>query len=150
MNLTKTVCPLFFAITSIYTNAYASFITADKHTATLSVKEIIMPGTSQSGPVTCHSSLANCLVTLKWSTSTEGWIVLLNNSRYPAYNVTASLPAAWANTVVQTTFCNYEIPVQGSCTLKFKAIYSQNFSKETIPVKGSNTNTVYFDMEVTP
>jgi hypothetical protein len=146
MNLIKSTCALFVAVASISSNIQATSIKGAE-TTNISIKQIVMPGSS--GLVSCHNTLANCLVSLKFVNPNEGWIVLLNNSRVDARNVKATLPPDWGSSVIPTTTCDV-IRVGQSCTLKFIAAVSSPLSRQTIPVKGDNTTTVFFDMEVIP
>lgn len=149
MNLIKSTCTLFVAIAALSSNIHAASINTSNETANISIKQLVMPGYVSSGLVSCHNTLMNCLVSLRFANPTEGWILLLNNSAVDAQNVTATLPPEWEGNVIQTTSCNV-IKARSSCRLAFKAAVSLPQSKKTIPVKGTNTTTVFFDMEVIP
>lgn len=145
MNLIKSACSLFVTITLASVTLQAAPLNTGNEIANISIKQIVMSGTS--GWVSCHNSLANCLVSLKYTNPTEGWVTILNNSGVVATNVKATLPPTWAGNVIPKSTCDV-IKVGQSCTLNFIANVSTPLAKETIPVKGDNTTTVFFDMEV--
>lgn len=104
---------------------------------------------SSSGVISCHNTfyntLANCLVTLDAMLENTGYVEITNTSRVTAYNIKATLPSNWSD-VINTSVCSSVGPRQ-VCRLEFRP-GSMLHPITTIPVAGTNTNTVYFDMQV--
>ncbi|KTD44922.1 hypothetical protein [Legionella quateirensis] len=119
--------------------------------AQLSIQAVIAPSNPGSGLVSCRNTLANCLVTMTFTNPNTGYVNILNYSKIDALNVMATLPADWNGDVVQTSICEV-LKAGESCSLIFELSSSASspHSLRTIPVKGSNTTTIFFDMIVTP
>lgn len=108
-------------------------------------------------PVVCrsdHSSslsaaLENCLVTLiSGSSPNIGTVIITNTSNVTAVQVNATLPNDWTNVSTTRSGCDSVAP-GGSCQIDFSAAAnSVTHPRATIPVKGANTNRVFFDMVV--
>lgn len=150
MNLIKSTCALIVAITSISSNIEAAAVNASNETANISIKQIIMPQTVNSGFVSCHNTLANCLVTLTFINPNQGSVTILNSSAVVAHEVRAILPADWVGKVLPMTTCNV-IEAGRDCTLIFQpSSTTTQLTRQTIPIQGRDTTRVYFDMEVIP
>lgn len=111
--------------------------------------KVIMSGTSEAGLIPCHNTFANCLVTLIGNTMNEGFVVIFNSSTVTVHNVKATLPASWGTDVVETSLspCT-DLEPEGNCEFRFQSVANTPHAKATIPVKGDNTTTVFFDMKV--
>ncbi|MBL7481638.1 hypothetical protein [Legionella bononiensis] len=119
--------------------------------AKLSIQAVIVPSNPESGLISCRNTLANCLVTMTFTNPNRGYVTILNSSNINALNVMATLPEDWNGDVVQVSTCEL-LKAGESCSLVFElsSTASSPHNLRTIPVKGSNTTTVLFDMVVTP
>ncbi|CZH08676.1 hypothetical protein SDA22_10250 [Legionella pneumophila serogroup 1] len=114
--------------------------------ASLEIKAVSMPG--KSGLVSCHNSLlAECFITLSIMAQSEGFIIIKNTSTNPAFNIRALLPADWTN-VSQPSICEVLNPGE-ECSVILKATGAEPpRPRTTMELKGTNTNSAFFDLEV--
>lgn len=113
--------------------------------ATLEIKAI----SGKSGFISCHSPrLQSCTITLSYMTQVEGIIVIKNTSANPAFHIMAFIPSDWTN-VIQPSICEVLNPNE-ECSVSLKAIDAPDRPLTTIELKGTNTNSAFFDLRVIP
>ncbi|MFJ1269245.1 hypothetical protein ACD661_11825 [Legionella lytica] len=100
----------------------------------------------------CSSFLQNCSITVSQNLAqclpTPGKITIKNNSKLNAKNISAfSIDPNFTNYVIQHNQCPASLPPYQSCTIVFYTNAPVAFSLFNIVVKGSNTNSSYFNME---
>ncbi|HBD7228401.1 TPA: hypothetical protein UZ271_002918 [Legionella pneumophila] len=77
----------------------------------------------------------------------EGFIIIKNTSANPAFNIRALLPADWTN-VSQPSICEVLNPGE-ECSVVLKATGDEPpRPRTTMELKGTNTNSAFFDLEV--
>lgn len=138
---------LTFSLLSILTaQAFSQSNFPGQGKASLEIKAISMSGTT--GLVSCHNSLlANCFITLSIMAQSEGFIVIKNTSANPAFHIMAFIPGDWTN-VIQPSICEVLNPNE-ECAVVLKATGAEPpHPRTTIELKGTNTNSAFFDLEV--
>ncbi len=137
---------LFVAASLVFGGTEAAIPSNSAGSATLSVMAVST--NSKSTFATCRNTLQNCLVTLTILPPNEGFVIIQNTSDVDAINVRAILPGEFSD-VSQTSICEL-LKAHESCSLVFRASSSnsQPHPETTIPVKGDNTGTIFFDMRV--
>lgn len=109
-------------------------------------------GLASEPPVVCRSDHAykdNCLVTLISGQNTnKGTVIITNISSVTAKQINVTLPSDWSNVSTTRSGCDSVVP-RGECRFDFIATAnSATHPKTAIPIQGSNTNKVFFDMVV--
>lgn len=135
---------LFMAISLAIGGAEAAAPSSATGKATLSIVAV----QSKSSLASCRNTMANCVVTLTVLPPNEGFVIIQNTSDIDAINVKATLPSDFSD-VDQTSICEI-LKAHESCSLVFAPHGSntQPHPQTTIPIKGDNTGTIFFDMRV--
>lgn len=137
---------LFATISLVLGGAEAAIHANSTGSATLTV--VAASKSTKSTFTTCRNTMQNCLVTLTVMPPNEGYVIIQNTSDVDAINVRATLPVEFSD-VNQTSICEV-LKARESCSLAFApgSNRTQPHPQATIPVKGDNTGTVFFDMRV--
>lgn len=136
---------LFTAISLAFGIAEAAVPVSSSGQATLSITAVST--NSKSTLAKCRNTLANCVVTLTLMPPNQGFVIIENTSNVDAINVQAILPSEF-NDVNQVSICEV-LKAHESCSLIFApGSNTQVHPQTTIPIKGNNTSTVFFDMRV--
>ena len=136
---------LFMAISLVFGGAEAGVQSPSPAKATLSIMAVST--SSKSTLARCRNTLENCVVTLTLQPPNEGFVIIQNTSNIDAINVRAILPGEFSD-VNQTSSCDV-LKAHETCSLSFApGSNTQVHPQTTIPIRGDNTGTIYFDMRV--
>lgn len=104
---------------------------------------------NEHSAVVCSNFVQNCTVNISSLTclNPPGFITVTNNSIINARNITASsTDTNFLNFVSQNNGCPQILSPRASCTISFISSASNPFLVPNVVVKGTNTNTTFFNI----